>query len=152
MAGRVEEPITIFTGPYRWLSNFWPAPLVYEDQFYPTVEHAYVAVRTLNRDVRKTIAELDTPGKAKRFGCDIILRHDWEMVKLTVMEDLLERKFAITQLRLLLQSTAPRRLIEGNTWGDTFWGVCNGVGDNHLGELLMKIRDNFPMTDEGIKA
>jgi predicted NAD-dependent protein-ADP-ribosyltransferase YbiA (DUF1768 family) len=32
-------------------------------------------------------------------------------------------------------------LIEGNWWGDTYWGVCNGVGENHLGKLLMKIRD-----------
>lgn len=33
-------------------------------------------------------------------------------------------------------------IIEVNNWGDTYWGVCNGIGDNHLGKILMKIRDN----------
>jgi hypothetical protein len=32
-------------------------------------------------------------------------------------------------------------LIEGNTWGDTFWGVCNGVGENNLGKTLMNVRE-----------
>jgi len=32
-------------------------------------------------------------------------------------------------------------LIEGNTWGDTYWGVCRGRGSNNLGKLLMKIRE-----------
>ena len=34
-------------------------------------------------------------------------------------------------------------LIEGNTWNDTYWGVCNGVGKNTLGQLLMKIREEI---------
>lgn len=29
---------------------------------------------------------------------------------------------------------------EGNTWGDKFWGVCDGEGENHLGKLLMEVR------------
>lgn len=31
-------------------------------------------------------------------------------------------------------------LIEKNTWGDTYFGVCNGVGENNLGKDLMSIR------------
>ena len=34
-------------------------------------------------------------------------------------------------------------LIEGNVWNDTFWGVCNGKGHNHLGKILMKVRDEI---------
>lgn len=29
---------------------------------------------------------------------------------------------------------------EGNTWGDTFWGICGGQGSNMLGQLLMDVR------------
>jgi len=59
------------------------------------------------------------------------------------MKDILEIKFADTHLREALLATAPLELIEGNTWGDTYWGVCNGVGENKLGKILMGIRDEI---------
>jgi predicted NAD-dependent protein-ADP-ribosyltransferase YbiA (DUF1768 family) len=40
----------------------------------------------------------------------------------------------------MLKATGDEELVEGNWWNDTFWGVCNGVGENNLGKLLMKIR------------
>jgi hypothetical protein len=35
------------------------------------------------------------------------------------------------------------RLVEGNTWNDRYWGVCRGVGQNKLGHLLMKLREEY---------
>ena len=48
-------------------------------------------------------------------------------------------------LRSLLVATGDRELIEGNTWGDTFWGVDKntGQGENHLGRILMELRDHY---------
>lgn len=40
----------------------------------------------------------------------------------------------------MLINTGDAELIEGNSWGDTFWGECNGIGENNLGKILMKIR------------
>ena len=40
-----------------------------------------------------------------------------------------------------LINTGDAILIEGNTWGDTYWGVCDGVGENRLGKLLMEVRE-----------
>jgi predicted NAD-dependent protein-ADP-ribosyltransferase YbiA (DUF1768 family) len=57
------------------------------------------------------------------------------------MEQLLRQKFAGPRA-FLLAATSPAELIEGNTWHDTFWGVCDGIGENNLGRLLMKIRDD----------
>jgi len=57
-----------------------------------------------------------------------------------MMEELLRLKFESPELRKLLLETGEHELIEGNNWGDRFWGVVDGVGDNHLGKLLMKIR------------
>lgn len=68
------------------------------------------------------------------------MRDDWERVKLAVMLDLLRQKFAHADLRAQLIATSDDVLVEGNTWGDTFWGMCNGVGLNHLGRLLMQVR------------
>jgi predicted NAD-dependent protein-ADP-ribosyltransferase YbiA (DUF1768 family) len=56
------------------------------------------------------------------------------------MRDLLRQKFAHPELRRLLLATGDAELVEGNTWGDRFWGVCAGRGQNHLGRLLMAIR------------
>ncbi len=60
------------------------------------------------------------------------------------MEHLLRQKFTThAGLRQQLKATRPRPLVEENTWGDTFWGVSKGQGENHLGRLLMRIRDEL---------
>lgn len=132
-------PITEFEREYRWLSNFWPVPVKYEGFNYPSVEHAYVAAKTDQAALRQKIAHM-TPGSAKRYGRTLPLRKDWEEIKLGVMRNLLEQKFQPGYLRDRLMATNDRELIEGNAWGDTYWGVCKGVGENHLGKLLMQIR------------
>ena len=42
-----------------------------------------------------------------------------------------------------LLETGNQELVEGNTWGDIFWGVCNGKGQNWLGKILMMVRDEI---------
>lgn len=132
-----------FQGGYRFLSNFWPATVIYDDDTYPTVEHAYQAAKTLDVDARIRIQWASKPGDAKRMGRRIKLREDWESIKLHVMDSLLMQKFAAEPLLSKLLGTGDDELIEANTWGDTYWGVCNGVGDNHLGKLLMVVRERL---------
>ena len=59
------------------------------------------------------------------------------------MKDLLEQKFAKPELKKLLLATDDMLLVEGNTWGDTYWGVCNGIGFNMLGKLLVELRSQL---------
>lgn len=135
--------INSFTGPYRFLSNFWTVKLEYEGQRYPSVEHAFQAAKTLDLAARSRIAVLPTSAAAKRAGRTVALRDDWERVRVPIMEQLLRLKFDNPELRTKLLSTGDAVLIEGNTWGDTFWGVCRGAGENRLGRLLMVIRDEL---------
>jgi len=132
--------ITEFQGEYRFLSNFWPAKVTLDGVVYPTVEHAYQAAKCANRSDRTYILSAATPGEAKRRGRHVALRRDWERVRLEVMEQLLRDKFSTNPLRHLLIATGDQELVEGNEWGDTFWGKCRGRGSNHLGRLLMLIR------------
>jgi ribA/ribD-fused uncharacterized protein len=136
----VSGAIVRFLGEHRFLSNFWPVVVIYEGQSYPSVEHAYQAAKTSDVEVRRRIARLISPAAAKATGGAIALRLNWEQVRLHVMEDLLRLKFAHPDLREKLLATGDRDLVEGNSWGDGYWGVCRGVGENHLGKLLMKIR------------
>lgn len=132
-----------FEGDNRFLSNFYFCEVVYDGIKYITVEHAYQASKTENRELKLRFAEISSPKDAKRFGRKIDVRKDWDDIKLQVMEDLLRLKFQDKDLLKKLLATGTEELIEGNTWNDRFWGVCGGNGENHLGKLLMKIRDEF---------
>jgi len=135
--------ITSFQGEYRFLSNFHPSTITIKGQVYPTVEHAYQAGKALYRDEREMIQQAISPGQAKRLGKIVIRKPDFEERKLKYMEKCLREKFKDPRLARLLLNTGSQNLIEGNTWGDRFWGVCHGKGENHLGRLLMKIREEL---------
>lgn len=139
------ESINSFSGAYAFLSNFEPAPIYYDGLSYPTVEHAFQAAKTLDMVERRTkFTEKQTPGQAKRNGRKVNLRPDWEDVKVSIMYELLLLKFTMhPELAEKLLTTYPAVLIEGNYWQDTFWGICDGVGSNMLGKLLMKVRDTL---------
>ncbi len=134
------ESITKFDGKYAFLSNFYPCKIEYEGMRYPSVEHAYQAAKTDSVSDRKYIACCESAKAAKRFGKTVKLVADWDSVKGSVMLKLLRIKFNQPKLCNMLISTNDAQLVEGNTWNDTFWGVCNGMGDNMLGKLLMQVR------------
>lgn len=137
--------ITEFKDEYRFLSNFYWAPIIDEREgiLYPTVEHAYQAYKTDDLSVRKEIANTMLAGQAKNLGQLIPLPDDWDQQKVKVISKWLKKKFEIPSLRYLLIATGDATLIEGNHWGDTFWGVCNDVGENMLGRMLMQLRHNL---------
>lgn len=149
----MSDDILEFREAHEFLSNFWPVAIRFEGQTYPTVEHAFQAAKTDDEEERARIRGARDPGKAKRLGRAVRLRRDWEKVKLGIMESLLREKFtAHPDLRELLLATGERRLVEGNTWGDAFWGVCRGRGKNHLGKLLMRVRDDLRAASEAGSA
>lgn len=130
-----------FSGDYSFLSNFYPVEVVYSHWLYRSVEHAYQASKTRIEFERQRIAQCPTPGEAKRAGKRVTLREDWsDELKLEIMHGLLRQKFKQEPFHSKLMATGERDLVEGNYWGDTFWGVCRGKGQNHLGKLLMQVR------------
>lgn len=132
--------IDSFKDEYRWLSNFW----VYDNNTQMTVEYHYQAAKATNVDDYALIISADNAYEAKRLGSSIVCRADWYDVRLALMEHFVKEKFIWNgMLASKLKATSDALLVEGNTWNDTFWGVCNGVGENHLGKILMKIRDEF---------
>lgn len=139
-----------FEGKYAFLSNFDKSPIVDEHGIvYPTNEHFFQAMKTLNIAERAAIAAAPSPGKAKRMGRQVALRSDWEAIKNDVMLEGLRKKFADPKLAQKLLNTAEEHLVEGNTWHDNYWGICHcgrpscGVGSNMLGNLLMQVRDEL---------
>jgi ribA/ribD-fused uncharacterized protein len=145
----INKTINAFKGSYRFLSNFVPCTVYLENVAYPSVEHAYQAAKTTDLALRVAF-ESGTATEAKKRGSKLAIRSDWENIKISVMESLLRQKFLHgTNYRLMLDSTKGIELIEGNWWHDNFWGecycgekeACKNGGKNHLGKLLMQIRD-----------
>lgn len=150
----MREEILEFKGDFRWLSNFiGDTGLVIRSITYPdiianNVELIYHAEKCVNRDDIMRILAAGTPGKAKRVARQIELRPDWDAVKLGIMEQLVRQKFSQPPFQGLLLSTNDAYIEEGNYWHDNYWGVCHcskcgGNGENHLGKILMKIREEF---------
>ena len=125
------------------LSNFQSLPIRVSGVSYPTLEHAYQASKTLIPAEREHIAQAKTPAEAKKLGRAVTLRENWDELRLTVMERLLRVKFREASYRDALIATGEALIVEGNTWNDTFFGVCRGLGENHLGRLLMELRNEF---------
>lgn len=124
------------------MSNFHHSPLIYDNLTWSTAEHAYQAAKTDNVSQKSAIYRIDRPGDAKKMGKVVTVRADWEEIKLGVMYDIVKAKFDQNpDLREMLLATEDAEIVEGNWWGDTFWGVCKGVGENHLGKILMRVRE-----------
>jgi ribA/ribD-fused uncharacterized protein len=140
------EMINSFTGEYRFLSNFSGCtiyvPLLDRQAVIArTAEHAYQAYKTTINEERMVIITAPTPGEAKRRGQKITLRPNWEEMKIQVMRLCVREKFKNSMtLAKQLVDTEDHILEEGNTWGDTYWGTCRGVGQNWLGFILMGVR------------
>lgn len=136
--------ISLFRDEYFFLSNFYPVEIKLDGIVYPNAESAFQAQKTLDVEERRNFSMLKNPVQAKRLGRKVKLRDDWEEVKLEIMTEIVSQKFLQHPhlIEMLLQ-TGDEELVEGNKWGDRFWGVCKGKGENHLGKILMKIRDVY---------
>lgn len=145
------EIIGEFKGEFEWASNFHLQEVVYEGLTYRSSENAYQAAKVVPTDTatRALFCNLH-PAQAKKLGDSIRLRPDWSPeLALQVMEEIVTIKFQDKFLKEKLLATGDATLIEGNWWHDNRWGNCtcpkckNVGGENHLGKILMKVRDKL---------
>lgn len=134
-----------FRGEYFFLSNFFPHAIALDGIVYATAEHAFAAAKTGDIAGKLEVAAASTADEAKRIGRRVILRPDWETVKIDVMRGIIDAKFDDPTLAERLLRTGNAELSEGNDWGDRFWGVCRGKGANWLGRILMDKRTSLAL-------
>ena len=143
----MKDIIAKFENEYDFLSNFYEAPCMFEGLSYESTEASFQSAKTIDLELRKEFASLK-PGKAKRKGREIALRANWDSIRNNIMYECVKDKFTRNiDLQEKLLNTGDSILIEGNYWHDTYWGVCDGVGENNLGKILMQIRGEL---SEGI--
>lgn len=141
MEENVIQVIVSFRGEYSFLSIFHKCKVEFEGMTYPSVEHAFQAAKNPDPEYRRSVAAVGSPVTAKRMGKKTVLRPDREEVKEGIMYELLISKFSDPGLR--------DKLIEGNNHWDRYWGVCRGEGQNKLGKLLMKVREEVKTDNKG---
>ena len=135
-----ESQIKGFFLKYRFLSNFELGDVIHDGIKYPSSENAYQAAKSLDPEIRKQFVDI-SPSDSKKLGRKIEVREDWEEVKYGIMYKIVLDKFSRNyQLGDLLVETGDKYLEETNHWKDKIWGVCDGVGTNWLGKILMDVR------------
>ena len=145
--------INSFSNQYEFMSNFYNAPVTYDGLTYRNNEAAFQAQKLANKEERKNFCEY-SPSKAKLEGRHCNLRKDWEEIKYQIMYDVVKAKFEQnSNLKKLLLDTDNEELIEGNWWHDNCWGDCSCdrckdiKGQNNLGKILMKVREELKNKD-----
>ena len=141
------EPILSFWGKNRFLSNFYPAEFVWDNIVWKHSEGAYQSAKSLDRTARLEIAAIEKPGTTKRIGKRMDLRPDWNDVRDQIMYEIVLEKFRQNpDLKAKLLATGDAHLEEGNSWNDRYWGVSpvgSGNGENKLGQILMRVRQEL---------
>jgi ribA/ribD-fused uncharacterized protein len=142
-ADRIDQ----FVGPYFFLSNNHVSPIIYDGVTFKCVSTYYHAMKSRDRSVRESFALLSS-SDAERQVKSIQVRDDWEDIRSKVMEHGLKLKFQNPELREKLEATRGKRIVFGHRsdrLSDLFWGfnLNTGEGENHLGNLLMKVRGSF---------
>jgi ribA/ribD-fused uncharacterized protein len=167
-----EQMITSFTGGYRFLSNFHEGSPFRMDAipglWMPTGEHAFQAAKATTHDDMMRIVNAGSPMEAKKLGRQIRCQPHWDSYKRRVMLHVLLAKFTGPMAELLC-NTGDAVLVEGNQWGDAYWGAVPAAhamitrgrpgeppvwqaggyasewlaGHNWLGRLLMMVRETL---------
>ena len=134
-----------FKGEYRWLSNFAPCQVTLDGLTYPSVEHAYQSAKNNEHAWKRYCQTEPDPVKVKRESKKVKLMPGWDTHKVQVMTHLIDQKFNQHPYKNMLLDTKKEYIQEGNTWGDTFWGVDlrSDKGKNVLGKLIMDKRERL---------
>lgn len=125
------------------LSNFHPSELKLHHRAWPTAEHFFQAMKTLNRNWYASIWRARGPGYAKALDRKCPPRPGRELINGDAMLMVLCHKFKNPALADKLMGTGEAKLIECNYWGDRYWGQIVRDGRNQLGTLRMRVRDEL---------
>jgi ribA/ribD-fused uncharacterized protein len=146
-----------FTGEYAFLSNFHVNPFAWRNTVFPTGEHAFQYAKgyavvdhmEAHRHFDAVLAA-PSPSKAKYAGRSVKIDVGaWDDMKIQYMREIVHARFATSEVSMVgsLINTGAMMLVEGNTWGDGFWGRCAGKGFNTLGVILMEERGYWLRSD-----
>ena len=138
--------IRAFENEFAFLSNSYQTPFRIDGVSYSNVDQYFHAMKTSDKKQRDKILSTDNPNTIFKLGRECQLRKDWETIRLKHMKRALIAKFNQNKdLRNKLIATKGFVLENGTLDKDLYWGknVSSGSGENHLGKILMELRDKL---------
>jgi ribA/ribD-fused uncharacterized protein len=140
-----KEPILFYEYRFYCFSNFSSFAVEWKNVIWMTSEHAYQAEKFTDKEIIKEIKEARSAHDSKKIAQKYQnkVRSDWENVKLCVMEEIIRAKLKQHPfIQKRLKQSEEREIIE-DSHKDSFWGWGpNKDGENHLGRIWMKLRDD----------
>jgi ribA/ribD-fused uncharacterized protein len=138
-------PIKFYTPEFYVFNNFSAHAIEFRGKLYPTCEHAYQAAKCTDPQGQEAIRNARSPLQAKKLTNEVYKAArdpDWGNKKVAVVEEILRVKFAQhPEAQQALRESGSEDIVEDSPT-DYFWGVgADGSGQNMLGKLWMKLRD-----------
>jgi ribA/ribD-fused uncharacterized protein len=133
-------------GPNGWLASFSCHDIHLSGRRWSSVEHYFQAMKFLDTKIQKKIAGAKTPAEAKRIAKFYAerKRQDWPKVRNLIMYNAIQAKFLQHPNLLSALNKTGRRRIQEITDDDCYWGCGpDRRGQNQMGRLLMRLRDNL---------
>lgn len=132
------------------LDNFSAFSVIIDDIEYKTAEHAFQTIKFIDTapEIAEMIKTASSPFTARELAHKYksLRRKDWSNIKYDIMEKILLEKTKqnpIVQQKLI--STKGKLIIEDcGEDNDKDWGCgLDGTGQNNLGKIWMRIRENL---------
>ncbi len=142
-----EDSIYFYTPKYFVLDNFSAHVVKVWGEVFQTSEHAYQWKKYCisQPDIAREILIATSPDQVKKISDSHkdVVDAGFHDKKVAIMEEILRAKFEQHEkVQRILKETGSKLVIE-NSPMDDFWGIgSEGNGQNMLGKLWMKIRDD----------
>lgn len=151
-----KNGVLAFQSPHSPLSNLFVAPIKRNGIVFPSAEHAYQHAKAIfckDHALAHSILANPCPYEAMATGKRVSINKDWQSKQLTIMEEILRLKLEqVPAFSDELKATECHYLVKNTR--SPFWGSGTPynspsiffrqfLGKNHLGKLLMHIRDNY---------
>lgn len=139
--------------PYGAFSNLYRRAIVFDDEIFPTSEHAYQAGKARKPEVRAWLMAAPTPALLAMAAHGLYpwdIARNWSTIKFNRMRAVLWAKFTQhPDMANLLLATGEARLVETATVDNAvnrLWGEVDGKGGrNMLGVMLMEVRERLAL-------
>ena len=148
LSEKMDKVIGFYPREFYPLDNFSSFKVKWNGYLYASLEEAFQAARYMGSDeeIVERIKHSYSADEAKRIADSNIdkQRKDWNKKELKIMEELLRLKVKQNPyVKKKLLQTKDYIIVEDSP-KDSFWGWgADRKGENNLGKLWMKIRDDI---------
>lgn len=148
MAEKVDDVIGFYPREFYCLDNFSSFKVEYDGYLYSSNEEAYQALGFIETapEIAEQIKNSHSAHEAQKIAYANRDKRakNWDKIKVSIMEELLRKKIEQNPyVKKKLLETKNYLIVEDSP-KDDFWGWGpNRDGENQLGKLWMKLRDEI---------